>query len=157
MIRRLITACVLTGMLAAQWSVVPHSHGSSTEYSHDDSSHVHLPFCEHGHGHSHDAGHGHSHHTAQSADELAATTALVSNAESHDANAVYLAGGDSPSASAAVQKCPDQSPAAQPAAVSTEVCDVIDCLMASVELANTPFENEAPPCARFLTLRSLRI
>jgi hypothetical protein len=157
MIRRLITACVLTGMLAAQWAVVPHSHGSSTEPSHDNAPHVHLSFGEHGHHHSHDEKHAHCHQAAKTADDAAAPASSVCNGESHDADAVYFAGGDSPSAPVSVQKCPDQSPTAQPFALSVAVCDVIDCLTASVESANTPAENEAPSCARFLTLRTLRI
>lgn len=157
MIRRLITACVLTGMLAAQWAVVPHSHGSSTEPSHDDSPHIHLSFGEHHHHHSHDEKHAHGHQAVTTADGTAATGSSVYNAESHDADAVYFAGGDSPSAHVSVQKCPDQSPTAQPFAQSVAVCDIIDCLTASVESAPTPFENGAPPCPRFLTLRSLRI
>lgn len=157
MFRRLITACVLTGMLAAQWAVVPHSHGSSTEPTHNDSPHVHLSLGVHGHSHSHDGGHAHCHHAVKSADDAAATGPTATNAESHDADAVYLAGGGSSSAPVSVQKCPDQSPTAQPFALSAVVCDVIDCRMESIESANTLSENAAPPCARFLALRSLRI
>lgn len=157
MIRRLITACVLTGMLAAQWAVVPHSHGSLTEPAHDNSPHVHLSFSEHGHHHSHDKRHAHCPRAVNSADEAAATDPSAIDAESHDADAVYFAAGNSPSAPVSVQKCPDQSPTAQPFVLSVAVCDVIDCLTALVQSANTPSENEAPSCARFLTLRSLRI
>ena len=157
MIRRLITACVLTGMFAAQWAVVPHSHDSSTKPSHDDSPHVHLSFGEHGHSHSHYVDHVHSHHAAKPSDAGAETGTSVTDVEDHDADAVYLAAGDSPSAPALYQKCPDQSPTAQPSVLATEVCDALDCLTTSIKSTSNPFENEAPSCARFLTLRSLRI
>ena len=157
MIRRLATACVLMGMLAAQWAVVPHSHGSSTDPSHDDSPHVHLTFTEREHSHSHHEGHAHCHCAATPADHAAPVGPVVDDADQHDADAVYLAGGDSPSAPVSVLKCPDQSPAAQAFALVTEVCDAVDCLTATVEAAATPFVSRAPSCARFLALRTLRI
>lgn len=157
MLRRLIATCILMGMLAAQWAVVPHSHGSSTDPSHDGSPHVHLALAEREHSHSRHERHAHCHHAPTPADPAAPVGPVVDDADQHDADAVYLAEGDSPSAPVSAQKCLDQSPTAQPSALVTNVCDAVDCLTATAEAAATPFESRAPSCARFLTLRTLRI
>ena len=157
MFRRLITTCVLAGFLAAQWAVSPHSHGVSTEPSHNDAPHVHLPFCHHGHDHSHADCHAHSHQAECVAADSAEEQQGVSNADGHDGDAVYFAAGSTESVVNAVQKCPDQSPSAQSPAISADVCLLNESSTASiVNLPEAP-DNGAPSCARFLSLRSLRI
>lgn len=155
MYRRLITSCVLAGFLAAQWAASPHSHGLSTEPSHGDASHFHLPFCHHGHEHSHASGHTHA--SGSIADNTAEEQRGLSNAKGHDENAVYFAAGCTESIVDAVQKCPNQSPSAQLPAISADVCLLNESSTASIVNKPEAPDNGAPSCARFLSLRSLRI
>lgn len=153
MYRRLITTCVLASFLAAQWAASPHSHGVSTESSHDDAPHVHVPFSHHGHDHSHAGCHAHPHRSKCDAAEQQG----VSNVDRHDGDAVYFAGGSTASVVNAIQKCPDQSPSTQPPAISADVCLLDESSTASIVNVPKAPDNGAPSCARFLSLRSLRI
>lgn len=157
MIRRLITACVLMGLFAAQWAVVPHSHGSSTDGSHNDSPHVHLAFNgDQGHRHSHDGEHLHSHACAKT-DEKTDNCPLLTDVSNHDIDAVYVGSGDFPSTVSAAQSCPDQAPSAQSPALASDLSELVNSSTASIVYALASPDTGAPSCARFLSLRTLRI
>jgi hypothetical protein len=155
--RRLITMCVLAGFLAAQWAVSPHSHGVSTEPSHDEAPHVHLSFSHHGHDHSHTNCHAHLHQPECVVADCAEEQQGVTNPGGHDGDAVYFAAGSTESVVDAIQKCPDQSPSAQLPAISAAVCLLAKSSTASTVYMPEAPDNGAPSCARFLSLRSLRI
>lgn len=157
MFRRLITTCVLAGFLAVQWAVIPHSHGVSTEPSHDDAPHVHLSLSHHGHDHSHAGCHAHPHQSEGVAADSARKQQAVSNVDRHDGDAVYFAAGSTETVVDAIQKCPDQSPSAQSPAISADVCLLNKSSTASIVNVLEAPDNGAPSCARFLSLRSLRI
>lgn len=155
MFRQLITACVLMGLLTAQWAAIPHSHGALTKPSHDDVPHFHL----HSNGHDHDHSHGGHAHPHRSASTAAASTddAAVQAFVEHDADAIYLAGADSPSMAGRDAQCRDQLASVQTPALLHAVNFVGDLAAGSIAALTETSSLRAPSCARFLTLRSLRI
>ena len=170
MIRRGISTFVLLGYLAGQLAMAPHAHAGGA--GHDASTwqpHIHLsksggdgPCCHH-HSHCH---HGDDHHHAHqdhclegcSQSDAAPRVKTLNTSSDHDADAVYVASCEQTAPRNEQSTFTDLDAASQQAAALVNAIDGI----AGVPLGGTAVDQatacaSAPPCALYLTLRTLRI
>lgn len=142
---------------AADESWQPHVHLSNCEHSHHHggcSDHLHDHHCD-DHDHEHSTDNGHVSGQPPAADDEALRPATMAGS-GHNSDAVYFSAVDQ-----TLQQCEqksfdlDQSPCDCMAAILVDFttgfayCDTAICALAG--------KSPAPACARYLTLRTLRI
>jgi hypothetical protein len=148
MFRSLVSIAVLVGFIAGQLAAMPHAHAFATvaeQHRHDSRPHVHL-------GHSH--GHGHRHQCDSHDNE----PVVPDGGSTHDADATYLPPTHLPATiPVSVEKAGQDHRAQIGHWVSTFFSCALQIKPSIGHACWHPPDADAPSCALFLKLRTLRI
>ena len=145
-----LSILVLLGFFANQLAMIPHNHAVDWP-GHGTRPHIHLASSSHSHSHGHDHHHGHSHHGGSKKPVEQPQDSMEPLAE-HDANALYVPGGEIHGVSASSLKCAKQTHSQQSLVSGAEFLDHV-----AASFWQPPPNDPHRSCPTFLRLRNLRI